>query len=372
MDIWNDIEEDKKEYISSVSYSKIKVVEEQNGKRENATKKLEDKLLNKEQKEEYCFINDLGKLGQAGNEKNYIAIVHIDGNDIGKKFQDAEFLSDRRELSRVVTEATDNSFKEFLTNIIKDYTKILKALGIDSKVYKEDGRRIIPVRPIILGGDDITFVCDGRMGIYFAKIFMEKFGECTLNGEKLTACAGVAITKTKYPFSRGYLLAEQLCKCAKEFRKGKNINGRRLGVGNQDKGSWIDFHISSGGFSETISEIRDSYYCNHEQGNLIARPYMINSEDKSGFDLLVKKTKRLKNTLARTKIKDLRNIMTMGQEETRKFLNLLSAKDVKEDVKDYGSFLKGIFENKETPYFDMIELMEFYPSFELEKKRDES
>nr|WP_269849654.1 hypothetical protein [Methanosarcina horonobensis] len=49
---------------------------------------------------------------------------------------------------------------------------------------------------------------------------MEKFAEKegTKGDEKiqLSSCAGVAITKTKYPFYRGYELAEDLCKNAKK------------------------------------------------------------------------------------------------------------------------------------------------------------
>ena len=79
-----------------------------------------------------------------------------------------------------------------------------------------------PIRPIIMGGDDITFVSPGKLGIYFAEIFMKEFSEKEVSdGEKLSSCAGVAITKTKYPFYRGYQLAEGLCSNAKKMARKK-------------------------------------------------------------------------------------------------------------------------------------------------------
>lgn len=355
IDVWN---KEVYGFVSSVSNAKI-IAE---GK---ATNQLEDYFLENTQKKEYCFINDIEKLGQAKGQKNYIAIVHIDGNDIGEKFQDSNSLPAIRKLSKNVKKATDGSIKGLLGNIFNDYDKILDALGIDGNEYKEKARKIIPIRPVIIGGDDITFVCDGRMGIYFAKKFMEYFESKKVNGENLSTCAGVAVTKTKYPFYRGYLLAEQLCKAAKDFRKGKEINGKK--IDDKNEGSWIDFHISSGGFSGIITEIRDSCY-NPQQGQLINRPYKININDKddSGFDRLVENTKKLKKTLANTKIKDMRNLMTMGSEEIRKFLNHIQAQGAGLPQMNYGSVHEAIFENMRTPYFDMIELMEFYPSFELE------
>ena len=80
-----------------------------------------------------------------------------------------------------------------------------------------------PFRPILKEGDDITFITDGQLGsIPFAEKYLELMSNRTLlNGKRLSACAGVAIIKPKYPFFRGYSLAEELCQRAKVGGEGK-------------------------------------------------------------------------------------------------------------------------------------------------------
>ncbi|MBK9404471.1 MAG: hypothetical protein IPN57_08060 [Ignavibacteria bacterium] len=218
-------------YYSSVSTSKQRTVF-------NSGIKLNEIFANvKENKFE--FTNELEKLGRSENQDSHISIVHIDGNGMGNRFEECKTLKEIQDLSESLEKATVDSFKDLLRHIIDN----IEEIKIDLDLLKN----IIPIRPIILGGDDITFVCDGRLGIYFAKIFLEAFEKKQVSdGEPITACAGVAITKLKYPFYRGYKLSEELCASAKLKRKD---NGK--------SGSWIDFHIAYGGISAELKEIRE-------------------------------------------------------------------------------------------------------------------
>lgn len=74
-----------------------------------------------------------------------------------------------------------------------------------------------PVRKIILAGDDVCFVTEGRIGLEAAKIFIEQLGSKTnkQDHQGYTACAGVAIVHKKYPFYKAYETAEMLCSNAK-------------------------------------------------------------------------------------------------------------------------------------------------------------
>jgi hypothetical protein len=210
-------------------------------------------------------------------------------------------------------------------------------------------KTILPLRPIIIGGDDITFVSEGRLGIWLAKIFLEEFQKQQVSdGKPLTACAGVAITKAKYPFYRGYKLSEDLTRSAKDARKKAN-----------DNGSWIDFHIAYGGFSGELKEIRENHY-KTPLVNLVLRPYKIDDLNE-----LLKGVANLKNNFPRSKILELRSVLYSGENEQKLFL---------EEIKTRGLQLPGYKEDfngneivvgEKTPYFDMIELMEFYPKFAL-------
>jgi hypothetical protein len=353
MDVWNDKEKpDEQDYVSSVAYSKICASKD-------AAEKLEKEFSN-ELNGKYCFTDQLDKLGQQTGE-SHIAVVHIDGNGMGKRFQTTASLPAIRNLSKSVKEATDKSFVALLKSIISKFDDIVKALGYKDrsdydKNHKENGKTILPFRPIIIGGDDITFVSEGRLGIYFAKLFLEFFeeeGENVSDKEGLSACAGVAITKTKYPFYRGYQLAEELCGNAKKIRKSK-----------KDNGSWLDFHISYGGFSGTLDDIRKNHY-NAPMGELCFRPYKINDSSDNGFETLVQNTKELKNGFPKNKIKELRQALTLGQKSIDIFINHIKARGLILPTIQGNTYHEKIFVNTRTPYFDMVEFMEYYPSFEL-------
>ena len=235
-------------------------------------------------------------------------------------------------------------------------------LGFDNESQDEKRRyplekekKILPLRPIILGGDDLTFVCDGKLGLYLSKCFIEAFEKQkeVSDGGKLTACAGVAITKTKYPFYRGYQLAEELCSNAKKKRSEQ-----------EDNHSYIDFHISAGGFTGGLCEIRHKYFWGAE-GDLLFRPYKLapaDSRDGISFDLFVKNAGKLRQ-FPNNKIKELRQILTLSREATEQFVKEMEYRGRNFPNVPGGAYEKFLFDNSKTPYFDLIELLEFYPSF---------
>ncbi len=346
MEAWNEKTADPAdhEYVSSVANAKIEAAKK-------ANKEIEEKFY-EELQGQYCFTDQLDKLGQSRGEDSHIAIVHIDGNGMGERFKQIGKLEDLRRLSDSVEKATENSVRSLIKIIVERSSKIKEALG-RTKFEPDNGREILPIRPIIIGGDDVTFVSDGRLGIYFAKLFIEALENSGV--PHLSACAGVAITKTKYPFYRGYALSEELCKQAKKVRKE-----------NDNSGSWIDFHISYGGFSGSLEDIRNEHYrAGHR--DLVMRPYHFRGDfDELSFDRLVDNTGGLlwKNdrdiNFPRSKIKELRGVLTLGEEAHKIFVNEAKVRERNIEEK--------LFRNDKTPYFDMIELMEIYPDFELKAK----
>jgi hypothetical protein len=335
---WIDSIEDSG-YYSSVSTSKLISESE-------AMKKLNDEFPVKN----YIYTNDLEKLGSSRGEDSHIAIVHIDGNGMGKRFENCKTLDEIRDLSESLEKATKDSFKDLINHIAAKEDQIKNEIDIKSN--------IMPIRPIILGGDDITFVCDGRLGIYFAKLFLQAFETKEVSDKlPISACAGVAITKLKYPFYRGYKLSEELCANAKQKRKE-----------NDNSGSWIDFHIAYGGISADLKNIRDKFY-NVAQGYLLLRPYNVSEDkEKNSFNKFVENTISLIKDFPKSKIKDLREVLYLGEESTKSFANQLKARELKfPEIQNY-KFGENLFDEKITPYFDMIELTEIYPSFELKNQ----
>jgi len=342
---YQDIDMDR--YISSVSYAKLKAAK-------SAQYEIQSKYADI-LKDKYGFTTQIDQLGQMKGEKSYIAVVHIDGNQMGKRFISCEDLPSLRKLSISVQEATDNSFKELIRYIVINMPFFIDKNN-SFEIVKEDGKYILPIRPIIIGGDDITFVCDGRLGVHFAEKFIEFFSKQSVSDkEPLSACAGVSITKTKYPFYRGYLLAEELCTEAKKCAK------------KEKDSSWLDFHIAYGGFSGTLLEIREKHY-KVKEGELHFGPYRLsnNKPDDEKNIINLKKGIKYLTKWPRSKLKEMRSVLTLSWEATKKFIEEMKARGLKlPNIEGGTDYTINGWENAKTPYFDMIELMEMYPEYFL-------
>jgi len=338
------------EYVSAGVYARIEAA--------NASKNALEKKYEKILRNRLWFTNELEELGGKPTEDSHIAIVHIDGNDIGERFKKTETLKERRTLSKTVHEATENAFGGLVNVAVEKYDAIMQSLGHtpESNIYK---RNILPIRPIILGGDDVTFVCDGKLGIYFAKLFIEAFENADKNS---TACAGVAIIKTKYPFYRGVKLADELCSNAKTIRKEKNSSA-----------SFLDFHISLGGIAGTLPEMRKTHF-QAPQGSLLYRPFKIGLKEPSdelSLETFLQKAWQLQHThggkinLPNNKINELSEVLTLSKDAGQKFVQELKYRGRKlPEIEGY-HYHETLFQNDATPYFDMIEILRFYPDFAL-------
>ena len=336
---------DADNYISVVAEKKKQAADEAHKELENKY----DELLDGK----YSFTSRLDNLGQVGGE-SHLAVVHIDGNSMATRFRNMRNLSDLRKLSKTVQETTENAFSELLDYIIKNQLDHLEKSDSGFNLTNDNGKQILPLRYIVLGGDDITFVTDGRLGVHFAEKFIEFFSKKKVSdGNPISSCAGVAIVKTKYPFFRAYELAEQLCKEAKkESRK------------TESESSWLDFHIAYGGFSDHIEDIRKKYFRAGEKASLIYGPYALSSEPSENekhkhIANLKSGMQQLKQQWPRSKRKDLRLALSLG-EAGRSTLEDFKSRELILPKTESG-FEKTGWINGRTPYYDMVELMEFYP-----------
>ncbi len=349
---------DKTTYISTISKVKLEKSGKSKEEFENILEGIIVDSINLNDK--YCFTDDLGKLGQSKEQDSHIAVVHIDGNSMGKKFQECDSLDDLKTLSEGVKNIVKNSLKKLLIDIHENIENITKTVYLE----REDKKLVLPIRPIILGGDDITFVCDGRLGIYFAKKFMEfieEEGKKDYKGKPLnmTSCAGISIVRSKYPFYRAYILAEELCSNAKKTMRLKD---------KENQSSYLDFHVAYGGLGGDLNEIREKHYQTADGKQLYLRPYSI-----SDLNDLFKKIKEL-NKIPRSKIKELRSILSGKTSERLAFYNHLKFRGNKEE-KIFENILNFSYDNENnmffnksenkdnTPILDLIEMTELLPNF---------
>jgi hypothetical protein len=159
----------------------------------------------------------------------------------------------------------------------------------------EKGReRACPLVPLIVGGDDLTVLIDGRFALAFVRDYLQRFGERTrtdlirhASGRHcLTASAGVAIVTPHFPFSTAYHIAEQLCASAKApTRDNPMIHA-------------VDVHIQLDSLASELDAIRERYRTNgavlHERPFLLPAPGQTLPEDVGhrGLDQLTRRVPR--------------------------------------------------------------------------------
>jgi len=306
------------------------------------------------------YVYDFDQFGTKG-EASYIAVVHTDGNGMGKRFEaigkqnipSRQYIRDVRALSRSVNKAADSALKATAAAIRTAIDPADHKIG--GVVSIHHGR--LPFRPIIFGGDDVTFVCDGRLGLTATAKYLEAFAAQTLSdGTQPTARAGIAIVKTHYPFGRAYALAEELADSAK--RHLKTMGGEV---------SAMDWHFGVNGVVKDLEAIRDrDYFASDQQRNLLMRPIQLaeRSDDWRTWPQFVQLEIALNNDrdYPRNKIKAFRETLRGGPDSAKRFIE--SNFQNKSSQKMLPTIPNRQSDNgwigRYCVYFDVIEAMDYF------------
>lgn len=324
-------------------------------------------------------IRGFRDLTKEEGEKNYLAVIHIDGNRMGEKMAqlekcfiyeekdksetNKEYLKALRRFSNDIKLAYEDAFKK-MTSVINRNKDILDK---DTKI--KEG--FFPVIPVIVAGDDITYVTNGKIGVESARIFLEHLcsNEIEIYGgktTKLNACAGVAIGKVSHPFYNMYKMAEELC-----------TNGKRKLAYDYfgEDFSLIDWHIEQGDRLGNMSDIRAQYYKTLDNMKLCMRPLYINNDYNDGnawrnyanfkasYNDIVK-GEIYKNKIARNKLKELKGVLRKGKSATRIFLESNNIKNYFGRFENVGA--EYCFFDNICIYYDAIEILDLF--MELEKE----
>ncbi len=320
--------------------------------------------------EGYSFPMNLEDLGQKETE-SYIAIVHIDGNNMGRMFSRCNTLTLRKNRSLEVRKNTIDAFCELLKTIIsKDYVNYERFLSLGKD---EKGNRFLPIRPIVLGGDDMTFVCTAKLAILYAKRIMER-----LKKLGIWSCCGITIQPVNYPFFRGYELAEQLCSEAKKSMRAiepeipmdkvieenvpKRKKNNKKSNNKKNAGScWLDYAIIHGEQPSSLSQLREQSYRRNNGDSLHFGPYrLLEKGDVKSLDKLEDLLMQIQE-MPSGKIKDLRNVLTRGEHERIKYIEQLNKLGINIPVtKGWEEYGIAFWHEHYTPYLDAIELIDYY------------
>jgi len=317
-------------------------------------------LLDEKYHQDYSFPLEFEKLSK-NHEKAYIAVVHIDGNNMGQSFIDAENLEKTQQLSIATRNIATNAYRELLTHFIDE----IENLDLELEEHEKDGRTLLPIRPIITGGDDITFVCEGTLGIELASKFIQYYHEESKGSAfgNLHACAGVAIVKQKYPFSKAYALSEELIKECKKLTRG-----------DQNDGSYLAAMVAGFGTGASLEDLKSKY----ANPDLLGQPYFIsgeNSESSPELDEIEAVIKSLKSTktngereFPRNKLMELRFALLKGMEATKEVWSMIKSRYPDLKIEEWNNDHWYEDQKKRALLFEAIEWMDFYQC--LEKKTE--
>lgn len=295
---------------------------------------------------QYGIKSDFAKnVGVLEKYCDWLAVVHADGNGVGQIFRHFWRNSGGEERSKL-GESLENVNRAF----INDYRRFSIALDVcterafisalvelqDSKEDLRSLRRItekqddvLPILPIVLGGDDLTIVCDGQGALQFTRHFLTEFeaqtAQLTIDDDQLqtalrevipriakaafsvpslSACAGIAIVKPHFPFSAAYELSEQLVRSAKIVSKG---------FGGEQKSypcSALDFHLLYDTSGSDLLRIRRKLQRDDGRTWLYARPYVVTPRSRLSLGIQKKEWARnhdweqLKNRVVALLVKD--------------------------------------------------------------------
>lgn len=244
------------------------------------------KLIN----QEYSIPRDFDDFGRIVGKYSYLAVVHADGNGIGNLVRmlsyidtsNKRYIDFYRALSQLINRLgalAMNKSVEFLRTIITNDT--FKELTHHLEIDRDTKIPFFPLRPLVYGGDDITFVCDARVAFYVTEVLLEQFTvqsgqlitelkqkfpeESSSFPKQLSACAGITIFRTHYPFARAYDLADELCRSAKQL--SETVSDKQA--------SALDWQIAPSGRIDKLEALRNTEYSLSAIESLTLRPVML-------------------------------------------------------------------------------------------------
>ena len=198
----------------------------------------------------------------AKNMLSSVGVVHIDGNGVGAIMRDLGLAHSKAQKAGVCVSADevhtdpDDALQAFIMVVNKRLDKTVKdAIALSwYDVQELTPDTVVPIVPVLVGGDDVTVYTDGRYAIPFAEAYIHHYERLTKDddllsvlaivagGKKadaperdhfeiddyiiqnpgpLTASAGVAIVGRNFPFHIAYDLAEGLVSRGKKLGKKK-------------------------------------------------------------------------------------------------------------------------------------------------------
>ena len=286
------------------------------------------------------YLDDLAT--EKGRE-SLLAIIYIDGNNMGAKLMQA--LGDEHGYDQCInalrrfSEKTDLDFVDAPIKAVEKMLTEKQAAGISYAKY----------RRVIAGGDEITLICNARIVPEILDVY---FSTLDSKNSRNYACAGVAIFHSHAPFADVYEIAEQCCESGKKQSRAYN-----------SEANFIDFHFCRAGITNDMEIVREK-----QEKGLTARPYRVDVEPKvDSYGEFIRLANELNgNSIAdktkgigRANIKELATAVIKGESYYRFEVERINSrfKDIYIDPKD---------EKKRKMIFDIAQVYDLWFAAEEE------
>jgi hypothetical protein len=244
-------------------------------------------------------VDARGPLFPFKGDDRWIGVVHADISGLGLFYRrigdiSVDIADERKDIEigrRFAFEAS-----EVIETVLETAAKKATA----SHLLDERGRdqekkvEVMPARPVLLGGDDVTGIVRGDLALDWTRTFLEVLEEASttalsafagryeLSDEQregiavaLTACAGIAFGKSKQPFFRLLDLADGLCSLAKKTAKAA------ARAGDKPPASMIAFHrVTESALAASADELFEALEMNNRC--LSAQPYRVGGIEAAG------------------------------------------------------------------------------------------
>ena len=312
------------------------------------------------------YIKEFDKM-RTSKEEGLIAIVHIDGNSMGANIREimngTNTYKDAVYKMRKISKDIHEVFEVKALNHVKDKIKdICNRHGIEVK------NNALPFRPIIQAGDDITFVCNERLALDIVKEYLSVIREGYMFQEeyKFSACAGIAIIHSHFPFYKGYMVAEQCCESAKRRAKNEGMVEGKIG-------NFIDFQYCYSGNVVDLDQARENNYRSVEGINLLKRPYGLYldsdvlTEEQKMFDLKeFDADLEMLTAISRNVAKAFRD----AYYKDRGTVNIMFERQKIKNHIDYKDAFKEINGKEYAEYFDCLEMLDVFGVRKVDANED--
>lgn len=277
-------------------------------------KKIDEKAKeNLSESEISLYGNNENILDNLVTEKgtdSQLAVVYIDGNNMGAKVQAAT--------------SNAKSYEESI-NILRKFSQRTQ------KIYVDEGaehalKGLQSFRLVVSAGDEINFIVNAHDAFKCARQYLDYLKDFKEDGA--SACAGIAVFHSHAPYADVYRIAEEACESGKQKMKKAGL----------DRAAFIDFHICQGAIGVSLEEIRAE-----ENGDTISRPWLMwsdstandGSEPVTDYEHMVRPKLEFLKKFARTNVKGLISAAKEGLVPLQMEINRMYGHAKEDDKKKY-------------------------------------